>query len=147
MTTKTAAFNRVDYKDLNARQKENYNFHKVAAALAECGYNSIRLSDDWKGADFIAVHVDGETMLRVQLKGRLAFDKKYRGKNLWIAFRDSKSGEIYAYPHDELLERYIKRLEKTEAWRQGGTFHFPSRSSNDEKLLKPYRIHPRPPTE
>ena len=38
---------KVDYKTLNARQKENYNFHKVASALAEYGYNSMRLNDDF----------------------------------------------------------------------------------------------------
>ena len=48
---------KVDYKTLNARQKENYNFHKVASALAECGYNSMRLNDDWQGADFIAKQI------------------------------------------------------------------------------------------
>ena len=26
---------KIDYKDLKARQKENYNYHKVASALAE----------------------------------------------------------------------------------------------------------------
>jgi len=63
-------FSRVAYSDLNSRQKENYNFQKVAARLADYGFNSIRLTDDWQGADFIAVHIDGETFLKVQLKGR-----------------------------------------------------------------------------
>lgn len=46
---------KITYKNLNARQKENYNYHKVAATLADYGYNSMRLNDDWQGADFIAV--------------------------------------------------------------------------------------------
>lgn len=57
--------NKILYKDLNARQKENYNFHKVAAALADYGYNSMRLNDDWQGADFI--DVKGDEMIKVQL--------------------------------------------------------------------------------
>ena len=68
-------FNKVNYNELNAKQKENYNFHKVAAALAEYGYNSMRLNDDWQGADFIAVK--GDEMLKIQLKGRFTVDKKY----------------------------------------------------------------------
>jgi hypothetical protein len=59
--------NKVNYKDLNARQKENYNYHKVASALAEYGFNSMRLNDDWQGADFISVN--GDEMIKFQLKG------------------------------------------------------------------------------
>jgi hypothetical protein len=44
-------FERIPYDKLNARQKEDYNFHQVAARLAEYGYNSLRLNDDWLGAD------------------------------------------------------------------------------------------------
>jgi hypothetical protein len=52
----------------------------MSALLADYGFVSMRLSDDWRGADFIAQHVSGNP-LHVQLKGRLAFDKPYRGKN------------------------------------------------------------------
>lgn len=38
---------KVEFNKLNARQKENYNYHKVASVLAEYGYNSMRLNDDW----------------------------------------------------------------------------------------------------
>ena len=68
-------FKPVPYADLNSRQKENHNFQKVAARLADYGYNCLRLTDDWQGADFMACHVDGETILKVQLKGRLTIDK------------------------------------------------------------------------
>ena len=59
---------KVTYENLNAKQKENFNYHKVAAALADYGYDSMRLNNDWQGADFIAVKND--EMLKVQLKGR-----------------------------------------------------------------------------
>lgn len=62
-------FLRVAYGKLNARQKESYNFQKVAARMADNGFNCLRLTDDWQGADFIACHIDGETFLKVQLKG------------------------------------------------------------------------------
>jgi hypothetical protein len=38
---------RIDYSTLNARQKENYNFQKVSAALADYGYVTLRLTNDW----------------------------------------------------------------------------------------------------
>jgi hypothetical protein len=70
---------KINYNDLNSKQKENYNYHKVAAALADYGYDSMRLNNDWQGADFIAVKDD--EMLKVQLKGRFTIDKKYIGKD------------------------------------------------------------------
>ena len=70
-------FEKIDYNCLNAKQKENFNFQKVAAAFADYGFNCIQLTDDWNGADFLANHVDGITLLRVQLKGRLTFATKY----------------------------------------------------------------------
>ena len=85
--------NRVNYKELNAKQKENYNFHKVAAALAEYGYNSMRLNDDWQGADFIAVK--GDDMLKIQLKGRFTVEKKYIGKTIYISFIEDGKKKFY----------------------------------------------------
>ena len=56
---------KINYNDLNSKQKENYNYHKVASALADYGYDSMRLNNDWQGADFIAVKDD--EMLKIQL--------------------------------------------------------------------------------
>jgi hypothetical protein len=50
---------KIQYKDLNSKQKEIYNFQKVAAILAAYGFNCIKLADDWQGADFLAYHKDG----------------------------------------------------------------------------------------
>src|SRR5437016_14387824 len=98
---------KIPYTALNARQKEDFNFQKVSAVLAEYGFVTLRLSDDWQGADFIALHISGE-VLRVQLKSRLAFYKKYQGKDLYVAFGEGEAW--YLYPHDELL---IKILQTT----------------------------------
>ena len=68
---------KTSYAELNGRQKENFNFQKISAVLAEYGFVTFRLSDDWQGADFIALHISGE-VLRVQLKSRLTFSQKYR---------------------------------------------------------------------
>ena len=34
---------KIKYNSLNSKQKENYNYHKVASALADYGYDSIEL--------------------------------------------------------------------------------------------------------
>tara|TARA_B100000809_G_C14757548_1_gene394530 strand:+ start:145 stop:408 length:264 start_codon:yes stop_codon:yes gene_type:complete len=75
---------KINYRDLNSKEKENYNYHKTASALTDYGYDSMRLNNDWKGVDFIPVKDD--EMLKVQLKGRFTIDKKYIGKDIHIAF-------------------------------------------------------------
>ena len=135
-------FEPVDYTKLNARQQENYNFHQIAARLAVYGYNSIRLTDDFEGADFIALHVDGETLLRVQLKGRLSFHAKYYGKNLHIAFRDGK--DVFVYPHDELRTRlkdagFLDR-SKSDRWIEEGSRNWPSIPAEVRPLLDDYKL-------
>ena len=47
-------FQRIDPKGLNGKQKEIYNFQKSAALLADYGFNCIKLTDDWQGADCLA---------------------------------------------------------------------------------------------
>ena len=79
-------FRHINYKSLNGKQQEIYNFQKVAGVLADYGFNCIKLADDWLGADFLAYHKDGTDTLKVQLKGRLTIDKKYIGKGLRMAF-------------------------------------------------------------
>ena len=96
---------RIRYDCLNSRQQEAFNFQKVSAVLAEYGFVTIRLSSDWGGADFIAQHKDGATFLKVQLKGRLTFDRKYQGRGLHVCFRERDLWFIY--PHDELLEQVL----------------------------------------
>ena len=112
---------KVDYKSLNARQKENYNFHKVASALAEYGYNSMRLNDDWQGADFIAIK--GDEMIKVQLKGRFTIDKKYLGKEIYIAFIEDEVMKIY--DHDEVVNSLTGSILETDSWKVNGNYSWP----------------------
>lgn len=94
-------FERVNYKKLFAKQQEIYNFQKVAAVLADYGFNCIKLADDWLGADFLAYHKDGIETLKVQLKSRLTINKKYLGKDLHIVF--PLAGHWCLVEHDELV--------------------------------------------
>ena len=56
----------IDPNKLNGKQKEIYNFQKSASLLADYGFNCIKLSDDWQGADFLAHHFDGKTTLKTR---------------------------------------------------------------------------------
>lgn len=120
---------KVEYDSLDPKQKEIYNFQKVAAVLADYGFNCVKLVDDWEGADFLALRKDSDEMLKVQLKSRLTIDKKYCGKDLWIAFPVKKCW--YMVPHDELVEivgRCTPAL-KNNAWVVQGNcnWHTPPR--------------------
>lgn len=111
---------RVDYSDLNSKQKENHNFHKVASVLADFGFNSMRLNDDWQGADFIAIHVSQDEMVKVQLKGRFSIDKKYIGKNLYIAFIENEKVKIYY--HDKAIEILPENIVNSKSWKETGRY-------------------------
>ena len=127
----------IKYEDLNAKAKETYNFHKIAAILADYGYNSIWLSNDWNGADFIAVHIDGVSDIKIQLKGGISFAQKYRGKNLYIGFIEQ--GDLYLYPHDDVLEQ-VEPVISDKKWIEKGTYFQTKITSRFIDVLAPYKI-------
>ena len=129
---------RIDYKDLNAKQKENYNYHKVSSLLADYGFSGILLSDDYNGADFLAMHKDGE-ILKVQLKGRVTIDKKYIGKDLYMAFPVTNTWCLIA--HDTLLNLpEISVWLTSPSWLERGGYSSPTVSKNLEIALSPYLL-------
>ncbi|MDE0111694.1 MAG: hypothetical protein OXN84_05330 [Albidovulum sp.] len=129
---------RIRYESLTAKQKEIYNFQKVAALLAEFGFNCMKLPDDWKGADFIAHHIDGTT-LRVQLKPRPSIDKKYQYKELWIAFK--AVGRWYFLPHDKLVVLVGENTPalQSASWAKG--FYSWKPNGTPAKLMKALESH------
>ena len=113
-------FKQIKYSKLNSRQKENYNFHKVASKLADYGFNSMRLNDDWEGADFIAIN--DKEMIKVQLKGRFSIDKKYIGKNLFIAFIEQDKVKIYL--HDKAVNMAPNNIINSKSWKDNGLYNW-----------------------
>ncbi|MBT1538331.1 hypothetical protein B7R78_0014770 [Ralstonia solanacearum] len=139
-TGQPGMFQKINYMQLNARQKENFNFQKVAARLADYGFNCLRLSDDWHGADFIACHIDGSTFLKVQLKGRLSIDMKYSGKDIYIAFCDADTWYIYA--HDEVRDLLLAKghMVGSKSWDAAGGYSWPYLSKEIKTIMKKYEI-------
>ena len=129
---------KINYADLNSRQKELFNFQKIAGVLADYGFNCIKLADDWLGADFLAYHKDGKETLRVQLKGRLTIAKKYQGKNLYMAFPISDSWCLIE--HDALVELVGNNTNwlNTVSWLDNGMY---SSKSPNQRLLQALRGH------
>jgi hypothetical protein len=117
-------FEKIPYANLNSRQKENYNFHKVAARLADYGFNALRLTD-----------------LKVQLKSRLGVYRKYRGKGIYIAF--ILGDAIYLYDHDQLVA-YLKNNgligDDSVTWHEKGFRHWPKPPAWATEFLEEFRI-------
>ena len=133
----------IRYDDLNAKQKEIYNFQKIAATLADYGFNCIKLQDDWLGADFLAYHKDGSRTLRVQLTARVTIDQKYLRRDLYIAFPFAEDGlrVWYLAPHDELVRHIGEHTNwlNTPSWGKG---KYSSVSLNPQlrDALEPYKL-------
>jgi hypothetical protein len=135
--------NKVDYAKLNSKQQEQHLFQKFSAILADYGYATIKLSDDWEGADFIAIsQVTGE-FFKIQLKGRFTIATKYGGKNVYIAFPMNLSlGQWCIFPHDVILDllRITGMYVNTPGWEKNGEFHTFKVSNNLRPLLEKYLI-------
>jgi hypothetical protein len=138
----SATFWPISYNELNSKQKESYNFQIVSAILADFGFVTIRMSSDWGGADFIAQHKDGK-FLKVQLKSRLTFSKKYLGKDkeLYICFKDMD--RWYLYPHDEMLKQNLDRKYiGKKFWDEHEDYSNPKPSKGQTQLLEAYELKP-----
>ena len=131
---------KVQYENLNSKQKEIYNFQKVAAILADYGFNCIKLADDWQGADFLAYHKDGDRTLKVQLKGRLYVAKQYIGKDIFMTF--PIEGDWYLVAHDELLTIIDKCTPwlGSSSWIEGGAYGAKTPSKALIEAVRPYRL-------
>lgn len=104
----------------------------VTVALGQ-GYNVFLPVYD-NGIDLILHNeASGDTKL-VQLKGRWTIDKKYLGRNIWIAFQDR--GAWYVAPHDEMVEHGTKHTT-TASWTKG-TYSKSPLSKADRAILKRY---------
>ena len=134
---------KVDYQHLNVKQKENFNFQKIAAVLAEYGFNCIKLADDWNGADFLAYHVDGLTTLRVQLKSRLTVAKKYQGKEIVMAF--PMENQWCFIEHDVLFAIVAKTTPSwllTRSWLENGKYGVRTANRALREQLQGYLLEP-----
>ena len=128
---------KIEYRTLNSKAQETYHFHKMAAILADYGYNCLWLNDDWNGADCIAVHIDGISDFKIQLKGSISFARKYWAKNIYIAFFEQ--GDLYIYPHDYILAQVENNIaDKT--WLEKGTYFQTKITKKFREILEPYKV-------
>lgn len=131
---------KINYEELNSKQKEIFNFQKISGFLADYGFNCIKLADDWQGADFLAYHKDGKETLKVQLKSRLTISKKYINKELFVTFPYNRNW--YLVEHDILIgkiQQYTNWLN-TESWTVKGIYHSAAPSTQLIQNLSEYKL-------
>jgi hypothetical protein len=140
MKTLEEKFAKVSYEKLNSKQQESFNYQKVSAKMADYGFVTILLNDDWNGADFIALHANKKSIIKVQLKGRLSFNRNYIGKDLYIAFQDKNVW--YLYPHDYILEEFKKRSKPDidRTWIEKGTYSQKNLSGWVKEMLSEFIV-------
>ena len=141
------SFVKVEYNNLNNKQKEIYNFQIVSAVFAVYGYSVTPLRDDVEFADFVAVPFlwdEGTKPLWVQLKGGLTFWNRYLHKDLNICFFDRESKTWYLYPHDDLYTELESELrERVTDWDNKLEYnHAPSFPVWAKDFLDKYKIDP-----
>lgn len=131
---------KIKYGKLNSRQKEVFNFQKVAGDLADYGFNCIKLADDWQGADFLAYHIDGSNTLKVQLKSRVFIAKKYLNKSLYMVF--PIRGAWYLIEHDKLVSLIRKHTTwlTSVSWQERGGYSSASPNSQLIAALESYKL-------
>lgn len=111
----------------------------VSLALAK-GYNAFLPVYDG-GIDFILYNEEtGDTKL-VQLKGRWNIDKKYFGRNVWIAFY--AANRWYLAPHDTMVEQATAYgYTETSSWKDKGAYSSPGLSKVQLADLAPFAFDP-----
>ena len=132
--------------DLDNKQREAYHYQKVSAILADYGFTCTWLTADWRGADFVAIGVDG-TVLKIQLKsGGFEINEKYCAfRDLWMLFPNG--GDWYLIKHNDLIKKAGKETNflKTKAWTENGKYTIPNAKgripSQLEKSLSKYKIN------
>ncbi len=120
--------------------REVINRNALVTLALDLGYNAFLPVYDG-GMDFILYREEDGDVRKVQLKGRWYIDRKYEGRDIWIAFPDRD--RWYLVPHDEMIvigERF--GFTSSKSWIEGGAYSCPSLSKEMVTSLAAYEFKP-----
>lgn len=121
-----------------AQVREVINRNTVVSLALDQGYNAFIPVFDG-GIDFILYREADGALLKVQLKSRWTIDRKYVGRDIWIAF--PIAADWYLIPHDVMLEiAEAQGVTATESWKLKGTYSKPRPSKALMDACAPYRF-------
>ncbi len=120
--------------------REVINRNTVVNLALEQGFNAFLPVYDG-GVDFILYRESDGLVRKVQLKGRWMIDRKYIGRDIWIAF--PIAGDWYLMPHDEMLaSAEANGVTQTASWKEGGAYSRPRLSAAVVAQCAQYRFAP-----
>lgn len=118
--------------------REVINRNAVISLALDQGFNAFLPVYDG-GVDFILYRESDSMLRKVQLKGRWIIDRKYLGRDIWMAF--PMAGEWYLMPHDEMVaQAEIEGVTKTASWIEGGAYSKPKPSVATISACSAYRL-------
>lgn len=142
----TLGIKEIDLNNLTSKEKELYNYSRLIAVLAKYGLETHRVINDTNGADIIAYRAPRKdegshtTTLKIQLKSRFSYNKKYDHEDLYIAFPDGN--DWYLIPQESISEDKELLPEKwrtSESWK-AGNYHVAQLSKELKTKLERYKI-------
>jgi hypothetical protein len=120
--------------------REVINRNTVVSLALEQGFNAFLPVYDG-GVDFIFYRESDGLIRKVQLKGRWMIDRKYIGRDIWMAF--PIADDWYLMPHDEMLaSAEADGVTQTDSWIGGGAYSRPRPSAATIAECAPYRFAP-----
>jgi hypothetical protein len=119
--------------------REVINRNTVASLALAQGFNVFLPVYDG-GVDFI-LHRESDGLLRkVQLKSRWTIDRKYIGREIWIAF--PIADDWYLVPHDKMVETAEPGVIASVSWTKDGSYSRPKTSAALIARCEPFRFAP-----
>jgi hypothetical protein len=120
--------------------REVINRNTVVSLAFEQGFNAFLPVYDG-GVDFILYRESDGLLRKVQLKGRWTIERKYVGRDIWIAF--PIAGDWYLMPHDEMVaSAETDGVTETVSWKDAGAYSRPRLSAAVVARCAPYRFAP-----
>ncbi len=126
----------------NHRTIEMRNRLDLINLAYQVGYNSYLPVVD-EGIDLILYRESDGEVRKVQQKGRWTINKKYEGRDIWIAFPNV--GTWYMARHDELVD-ISSRLgfaARSTSWREKGEYSRDSLSVDLKEMMRPFVFPPQ----
>ena len=120
----------------SAQITEVINRNLLVSELLKFGFNAYLPVYD-RGIDLLVLRESDGDVRRVQLKGRWAIDKKYIGREVWIAFPEG--GTWYLAPHDEMVKMGEEQgYCATSSWTTGHAYSCPQLSKKLAARMAPW---------
>jgi hypothetical protein len=100
--------------------REVINRNTVVSLALEQGFNAFLPVYDG-GVDFILYRENDGELRKVQLKSRWTIDKKYIGRDIWVAFPNGD--DWYLMPHDKMVaDAETAGTTLTGSWKNDGIY-------------------------